>query len=264
MATPFDPIHGALDPAVRDLAARLAAHPVYGTLTEPQRLRTFMEHHVFAVWDFMALVKSVQRDLTCVDTPWTPPADREAARLINEIVLGEESDRVEGRAISHFELYLEAMREVGARTEPIEALVRALRRGVEPQEALARCGGPAAARRFTAATLTAIEREPIHARVAILLYGREELIPRMFRTLVAALEQRGLSCRTLLLYLDRHIEVDGGLHGDLAQQLLERLCGGSELRWRDAWRAARQTLSDRLSLWDSLLAGAESAAARIS
>ena len=99
-----------LQQSLRPLRDQLFNHEVYRSIKTPDDLRTFMEHHVFAVWDFMSLLKALQRHLTGVTIPWLPQGDRNARRLINEIVLDEESDEDgEGGYISHFELYRAAM-----------------------------------------------------------------------------------------------------------------------------------------------------------
>ena len=132
-----------------ELRHRLTCHQLYESLTNLDGLRKFMEHHVFAVWDFMSIVKSLQRDLTSITVPWIPRGDGAAARLINEVVLGEESDEgLDGSFGSHFHLYLEAMEEVGANTEKIERFVEAVASGQTVSAALDQVGTPGPARDF--------------------------------------------------------------------------------------------------------------------
>ncbi|MFD9637544.1 DUF3050 domain-containing protein [Streptomyces violascens] len=94
----------------------IVEHPMYPLLDSLDRIRVFQEHHVFAVWDFMSLLKSLQRELTCVGVPWVPQGPPTSRRLINDIVLAEESDEVGDGYLSHFELYLRSMEEAGAGT----------------------------------------------------------------------------------------------------------------------------------------------------
>src|SRR6266404_3605080 len=111
----LDDVQRAVQPQI-DAVAR---HPVFQQLTSITALRTFMQHHVYAVWDFMSLLKALQRAVTCIEIPWVPCGDPAARRFINEIVRDEESDQVSldgdpPAAMSHFELYLRAMERVGA------------------------------------------------------------------------------------------------------------------------------------------------------
>jgi len=122
---------------------RLLAHRLYETIDSADKLRRFMEFHVYAVWDFKSLLKAVQQRLTCTSVPWLPTADPEARRLINEIVLDEESDALpDGGYASHFEMYLEAMRAAGADTEPVERLLSLLSGGTPLSHALTAAGVP--------------------------------------------------------------------------------------------------------------------------
>ena len=77
-----------------------------------------MENYVFAVWDFMSLLKSLQRSLTSVSFPWIPRKNAKIVNFINNIVLEEECDDFETKnpekAISHFDLYIISMKELGA------------------------------------------------------------------------------------------------------------------------------------------------------
>src|ERR1700738_1271990 len=115
---------------------RMVEHPVFTAIRDIQSLRIFMEAHVFAVWDFMSLLKRLQRDLTCIEVPWLPPRDPQAAQLINQIVLGEQTDiGPKGEPVSHFELYLGAMREVGASTASFKLFQTTLANGATLAEA---------------------------------------------------------------------------------------------------------------------------------
>ena len=103
------------------LRAELLEHPVYAEVASVTDLRRFMEDHIFAVWDFMSLVKRLQRDLTCTKVPWFPADNARAARLINDIVIGEETDvDPDGSYVSHLDLYLRAMAHVGPSTRQFD------------------------------------------------------------------------------------------------------------------------------------------------
>jgi hypothetical protein len=238
------------------LQARLAQHPLYRAIRTPEHLRVFMESHVFAVWDFMSLLKSLQGRLTCVAVPWTPTAFPHSRRFINEIVLGEESDEFQGRPISHFELYLEAMDEFGADTAPMRALLdhpstngcTSLHAFRTPQNA------PQAARQFVNATFELIRGGSTAAIAAAFTFGREDLIPGVFRALVRELDAQSGTLGKFIWYLERHIEVDGEDHGPLSLRMVEDLCGTDAALWDEAGTAAEAAIEARIALWDGILA----------
>jgi hypothetical protein len=247
-----DQIRARIEPA----RARLLTHPLYGRMRTLADVRVFMRCHAFAVWDFMSLLKRLQRDLTCVTVPWVPVGDAEVRYLINEIVCGEESDvDPEGGRISHFDLYLRAMRAAGADDHAIRATTTAIATGMSYTEALRGAQPPAAAARFTAATLAlACEGKP-HAVAAAFTYGREDLIPEMFLEVVRRLgSDHPGKLDVFRYYLERHIEVDGGHHGEIARRMTDLLCGADARKAEEAAQAANEAIEARLALWDGILA----------
>jgi DUF3050 family protein len=232
---------------------RLVDHPLYREIRDIQHLRIFLQSHVFAVWDFMSLLKSLQACLTCVATPWLPSAYPKSRRLINEIVLGEESDNFGDGYISHFELYLQAMVEAGADTSAIRNLIDELKSGRALPDALSVAGPPAEAVEFVRTTFSILQLDKPHVTVSAFTFGREDLIPDMFRQMVKDLGQNLETVGLFEYYLDRHVEVDADSHGPMALQMVEELCGHDEKKWEEAGLGAVTALQARLALWDGIL-----------
>lgn len=241
-----------LEKAVDEARVRVVSHPLYANLDDHDAIVTFMEHHVFAVWDFMSLLKSLQRNLTCVTVPWIPTGPTGSRRLINDIVMVEESDELGDGFISHFELYVNGMRQAGADTGPVDKLVDMLREGVPVREALDRAGVPKPSVDFAGTTWSIIETMPVHCQAAAFAFGREDLIPDMF-TQVVAVNERSQRLGTFVDYLERHIEVDGEQHTPMAMQMLADLCGDDEEKWQACAETVNTALAARARLWDSIL-----------
>jgi Protein of unknown function (DUF3050) len=216
-----------------------------------------MEDHVFAVWDFMSLLKRLQQDMTCTRVPWFPVDDARAARLINDIVIGEETDvGPDGSYVSHLDLYLRAMVDVGANTRPFDRFRSLVLIGVPVEVALARTGASAHVQGFVAHTMTLANSGTTEEVLAAFFYGREDIIPEMFRRLLKTLYGAGHGndrLRHFIYYIDRHIELDGDSHGPMGRELLEDLLANSPHRVEQARRAACRSLEARIRLWNGTL-----------
>jgi len=239
---------------IQPLNQRLLNHPLYGSVDSEVKLRLFMESHIYAVWDFMSLLKQLQLNLTCVSTPWIPIGNADTRFLINEIVLGEESDVDEvGVRTSHFELYLKAMRQVGANTQPINVLLDLIKEGNSVSDAMAKANLPFYIKEFLSTTFSFVEANKVHEIAAVFTFGREDVIPQMFIRLVNDIEARVPgTISTFKYYLERHIEVDGDHHSHLALQMTELLCGTDEQKWKEAIDAAKKAIEARIGLWDGI------------
>jgi phosphoglycerate-specific signal transduction histidine kinase len=243
------------------LRRSLVEHPIYAQIDCVDALQLFMQHHVFAVWDFMSLLKALQQRLSYTQVPWLPPLNRQGCRLVNEIVLGEESDEDgNGGYASHFELYHQAMRRCGAVTTVVDQFLDELRAGLSVQQALINAGAPNAVRDFVLQTFGVIDSGNLCAIASTFTFGREDLLPDLFRQIVDKLSVDGTEDLSFFTYyLQRHIDLDGDHHGPLAEKLIDVLCGDSEANWQVAEDAAVRALESRLRLWDSVVSSAGAA-----
>jgi hypothetical protein len=231
---------------------RVVSHPLYDNLDTHAAIVTFMEHHVFAVWDFMSLLKSLQRGLTGVTVPWVPTGSTRSRRLINEIVLAEESDELAAGYASHFEWYVAAMAQAGADHAVVDMFIHLIRDERPVRDSLNSAGVPLPAAEFVKATWGLVESAPLHCQAAAFAFGREDLIPDMFTRVVAANREQG-GLETFGEYLERHIEVDGDAHTPMAMQMLAELCVDDKTKWQDCIYAVNASYEARRRLWDGIL-----------
>lgn len=234
---------------------QLQSHPLLTAnyIQSIQDLRTFMEYHVFAVWDFMSLAKAIQHACCPSGKIWLPlkHTRNDNARLINEIIMCEESDRdMGGGSISHFDLYLQAMHEVGADTKSIMSFIGHVQRyGIK--SGLALNIRETACIEFMKKTFEFVDAEP-HITAAAFTFGRETAIPDMFKSLLNQLDISRTEAPKFYYYLERHIEVDGGEHGPAAQKLVESLCDSDPIKFVEAEKAALSAIDARIRFWDDV------------
>ena len=233
---------------------KLEEHRLYYSIQSFDDLKIFMENHVFAVWDFMSILKSLQSQLTCTSVPWIPSEKGTPARLVNEIVLEEETDIDQyGQYVSHFEMYCNAMVQVGADTGPIDEFLFNLINNPLPV-ALQKSRIPNPALEFVKSTFNSLDKAPAHVTAAIFTFGREQVIPDMFRSIISKMnrELKG-KLKSFLYYIDRHISVDEDEHTPAALKMVKEICGNDEKKWQEATEAAQKTMSCRIRFWDGIL-----------
>ena len=237
---------------IEALRQEIIHHKVYSMIENTEDLKVFMEFHVYAVWDFMSLLKTLQNNLTCTTVPWFPVGSAETRHLINEIVVGEESDvDLYGQRKSHFEIYIDAMKQCGADTSPIETFIAELQQTGNFDAAFRTAGTPKEAKEFVEFTFQIIESNKTYLQSAIFTFGREDLIPGMFISIINDIHKTFPERISIFnYYLERHIEVDGDHHSHLALQMTSHLCGTNEQFWMEAEQATLQSLQKRILLWD--------------
>ena len=252
-ATSQQPTESIVDD-MQDVRNRLIAHPLYAEIKGIETLQILMKSHVFAVWDFFSLAKRLQLMCTCVAVPWLPREDGTSARLINDIVMSEESDTDgKGGYASHFQLYKAAMAELGADLGPIDRYIGALERGEDCLEALGTSDLPQHVIDFVSFDLNLALYGKPHEVASAFCWGREDLIGDMFGEILPQLQFKELDGSQFKYYVERHIQLDSHEHAPLARRLVANLCGDDPVKIQEASVAAIGALEARIGLWDGVL-----------
>lgn len=238
---------------INERKTELENHPILVTsaIQDIEDLHIFMSTHAYAVWDFMSLLKTIQHNITPSSNLWLPSKGNrsELGRMINEIVLCEESDVVPGGGhMSHFDMYLLAMKEVGIDTKVLEMFIEYMSRGdTKPYNI---CSDKIAAK-FMRSTFDLIDRGP-HCAAAAFAFGRETVLPEIFQRILDQLNLNKVEAPKFHYYLERHIEVDGDDHGPMSLQLVEYFIDGDPTKLLEAEQAAIDAIDARIAMFDSL------------
>ena len=233
----------------------LLQHSLYNKVQTLEDLHHFLENHVYAVWDFMSLLKALQSKLTCTTTPWFPTANTQTRYLINEIVVAEESDlTLDGRRQSHFEMYLEAMQDCGANTKEIEDFLTNLSSLNNIFVAIKTSNLHPNIKAFLDFTFRVIEEGKAHEIAAAFTFGREDLIPSMFTAILNNFQAYfpETDLKKLIYYFERHIELDADEHGPMAMGMVTELCEKKKKKWDEVEKISILALEKRIGLWDAI------------
>jgi hypothetical protein len=235
---------------IESLRQELKSHRLYEQLETIDDIKIFTQDHVFAVWDFMSLLKALQIELTCVSIPWVPRKKGKLTQFINEIALAEESDvDLSGESKSHFEMYLDAMGRMGSDTRKIEIFMSKITQNMTVSDALDFAEVPDAVKNFVKVTFETIYSNDAHKIASAFTFGREDLIPDMFIEIIQQTQEQD-SFKDFLYYLNRHVELDGDSHGPLSLEMIVELCGDDQQKWSEVLATAKASLEVRISLWD--------------
>ncbi|WP_166335908.1 DUF3050 domain-containing protein [Sphingobacterium chungjuense] len=244
-----------LQAAIAQERELLLRHPLYARITTVEDLQAFTEGHVYAVWDFMSLLKALQIQLTCTSVPWFASTMPNTRYLINEIVLAEESDLyIDGRRLSHFEMYLDAMETMGANITGILDFVVRAKASSDIQKAIVESELDSRIKDFLNFTFSIIQSGKPHQIAAAFTFGREDLIPDMFTSILKELQAKSpaVDMSKFIYYFQRHIELDGDEHGPLAMQMISELAVDDDEKWQEMQDIALRALQVRSKLWDAI------------
>jgi len=150
-------------------------------------------------------------------------------------------------------MYLEAMENAGSSTKDIVSFIDALKANSSFDKSYQIAQTPQAAKNMVNNTFSVVNTAKPHLQAAVFTFGREDLIPAMFLSIINDIKGNDAAkMEDFIYYLERHIEVDGGHHSHLALKMTTDLCGDDATKWEEAIEAVKTSLQCRIGLWDGV------------
>ena len=238
---------------VRADYSSLNNHPLYSSLNNLPRLKFFMERHIYAVLDFMTLVKNLQKKISPMGTLWSPPENPTLCRFIGEIILEEETDQLPtGEYLSHFQIYCRALKEIQGNPQ---MAIEFSQSPLAPSNKLNFESFllPKSVRNFLAFNQELIRESKAHTLAASFYFGREKAIPIIFKSILKETLVTEKEAPMFHFYLGRHIELDSNEHGPKAKEMIKYFCQDKKTLCHEVLLTAKKVIEQRVKFWDEIL-----------
>ena len=103
-------------------------------------------------------------------------------------------------------------------------------------------------------TFNIIEEGKPHKVAAAFTFGRENLIPSMFTSILKNFQKNfpEQDISKLIYYFERHIELDEDEHGPMAIEMVKKLAENDPIKWKEIEEVSIEALKKRIELWNSI------------
>jgi len=256
---------GKIQNRVAGLREQLERHQLHRTLEDIGDVRHFMEVHVFGIWNFQCLMNSL---LSGESGKHQSRVDA----LVNEMKRQFDKDTNEvGATMSRFDMYVQAMQQLGADTKHIFSFATMLQacedvksfskspsdgwygsRTQCVQASLLSCGAPRGALEHCVQTSRLIDTGEKHKVAASLAFGRQVNILWRLLSILEEAERGGQKVEKFKYMLTKFEENYKCSYTPLVFQILVELCGDDDRLWREAEEAAVFGVKARVKLWDNI------------
>jgi len=247
---------------------------------DPADIRVFAETHVWCVWATMSMLKAFQVELATQETlPWIPSGGKKEklSRLVNEMTLQYQYCSLEGQTTTRFEVYLDAMTELGCDTTEITNFLSFLQKSARcglpcaasMEAALRFCAMPKGVPAFLRFVFSVIQSKELHRLAAILAFvrNRGSVVTAMLANVGRREKEenenggsgsghggggRQRAFANYMHFLDRHNKLLDENFAPLAVQILIELCDEDEAKWHDVGESALQALQVQRAFYDDI------------
>ena len=224
---------------------KLSHHEVYSKVTSRAQISCFMSYHIFAVWNFIKLLKSLQIKTSIALRSQALECSGETRDLIGKIVFAEESELYPyGQPTEYFAVYLGAISELEVNSNFLWTFLtskhslQSLKPGIQE---------------LVGYNLTLAETGTIGEIAAAFFCGREPVSYQLFTSIIKILKQDGKECPNLINYTEKLNQENSRQVGTLVLKLLDYFCK-DETDKVFALQAGLEALNLREQLWNYALA----------